>query len=264
MTQASLRAVTLKTVANYSRAAERAVGAYRAGGHRLIAAVQSRVDQAARRGTARVAPQLGDTLVRASDRVGALADQGVDAISDRTAQVIALGSSGVAAQIERVAVLAGGVDYPAVVSGLDAVARLSLPPAQAALALSERVAAGADKLYAVSGAKPARAARGQAGKTAKTAKTAPVRARRAAAKPAPQAAVEVVKKAAARAAKPVLAKVATKPVTRSATKPAAKPPVQAAAKPRAKAAPKARSAQPGAPAAAAPVSEAPATAVNAG
>lgn len=261
MTQASLRAVTLKTVANYSRAAERAVGAYRAGGHRLIAAVQTRVDQAARRGTARVAPQLGDTLVRASDRVGALADQGVDAISDRTAQVIALGSSGVAAQIERVAVLAGGVDYPAVVSGLDAVARLSLPPAQAALALSERVAAGADKLYAVSGAKPVRAARGQA---AKAAKTAPVRARRAAAKPAPQAAVEVVKKAAARAAKPVLAKVATKPVTKPVTKPAAKPPVQAAAKPRTKAAPKARSAQPGAPAAAAPVSEAPATAANAG
>ena len=36
MTQATLRAVTLKTVANYRHAAERAVGAYRAGGHRLI------------------------------------------------------------------------------------------------------------------------------------------------------------------------------------------------------------------------------------
>ena len=53
MTQTSLRTVTLKTLANYRHAAERAVGAYRAGGERLIAVMRSSVDQAAQRGPSR-------------------------------------------------------------------------------------------------------------------------------------------------------------------------------------------------------------------
>ena len=40
MTKTTLRIVTLKTVANYRRVAEHAVGAYRASGHRLLAMVR--------------------------------------------------------------------------------------------------------------------------------------------------------------------------------------------------------------------------------
>ena len=47
LTSTSLRAVTLETVAHHIQAAERAVGAYRASGHRLISAMQRR-EQASR------------------------------------------------------------------------------------------------------------------------------------------------------------------------------------------------------------------------
>jgi len=244
MTQASLRAVTLKTVANYARAAERAVGAYRAGGRRLIAVVQRGVDQAATRGAQRIAPRLAAALRRASDRVGTLATQGVDAVSSGTERAIGFGSAGVTAQIERVAVLAGGVDYPVVVTSLQAVTKLSLPGAQAALALSERVVTGAEKLYGLSGARSTGV------------KKAGQRARRAMPKraPAPAPVQAVVKraratvKAVSEAVAPVVTKAA-KPAPRKAAAPkAAKPaaPKKAAAKPQA-AAPKAtraRRAQP--------------------
>ena len=58
MNTSSLRAVTLQTVANYAQAAERAVLAYRVGGHRLIAAMQRGVDLAAQTGPERLANAL--------------------------------------------------------------------------------------------------------------------------------------------------------------------------------------------------------------
>jgi hypothetical protein len=149
MTQASLRTVTLKTVANYHHAAEHAVGAYRLGGHRLIAVMRQSVDIAARRGAERFAPRLAAAIQRAGDSVGSLVVKGIDAVSHGTTRVLTIGTDGVRSQVERVAVMAGGVDYPVVVSGLQAAARFSLPGAQAALALSERVAAGAAKLETV-------------------------------------------------------------------------------------------------------------------
>lgn len=146
MTQTTLRAVTLKTVANYTQAAERAVGAYRAGGHRLINAVQRSVDRAAQQGAERLAPRLAAALRRASGNMTGLASKGLDAVSSGTERAIELGSSGVSSQLGRVADLVEGVDNRVVVSGVEAAVRLSMPGAQAALMISERVAAGADKL----------------------------------------------------------------------------------------------------------------------
>ena len=146
MTQTTLRAVTLKTVANYTQAAERAVGAYRAGGHRLINAVQRSVDRAAQQGAERLAPRLAAALRRASGNMTGLASKGLDAVSSGTERAIELGSSGVSSQLGRVADLVEGVDNRVVVSGVQAAVRISMPGAQAALMLSERVAAGADKL----------------------------------------------------------------------------------------------------------------------
>lgn len=146
MTQVSLRNVTLETAANYRHAAESAVGAYRAGGHRLVAVMQNGVDQAATRGAERFVPPLAAAMRRAGDSVGTLAVKGIDAVSDGTGRVIEFSATRFNTRVERLAEMAGGVDYSVVVSGLNAAVRFSLPGAQAALAVSERVAAGADKL----------------------------------------------------------------------------------------------------------------------
>ncbi len=177
MTQATLSTVTLKTVANYRHAAERAVGAYRTGGHRLIAVMQKGVDQAAKRGAEPYVPGLADALRRAGDNMGSFAVKGLDAVSNGTERVIVIGSNGVSAQVKRVANLAGEVDNRLVATGLKAAARISLPSAQVALALSERVAAGADKLATAAAGTPSAKAR------TKT-KAAATRVRRVAAKPA--------------------------------------------------------------------------------
>ena len=149
MTTSSLRAVTLKTVANYAHAAERAVLAYRVGGHRLIAAMQRGVDLAAQNGPER----LATALRRAGGNVGGMAGKGLDKVSRGTERAIEIGSSGVRSQVVRVADMAEGLDLPVLSSGLQAAARISLPGAQAALALSERVVAGADKLPGTPAAK---------------------------------------------------------------------------------------------------------------
>ena len=225
MAQASLRTVTLKTVANYHHAAERAVGAYRLGGHRLVAVMRRGVDSAARRGAERFAPSLAAAIKRAGDRVGSLAVKGIDAVSSGTTRVLTIGSDGVRSQVERVAVLAGGVDYPVVVSGLEAAARFSLPGAQAALALSERVAAGAAKLETV--AAGARSTRAKAA-AQRVRRAAPARGRSTVAKV--EAEVKTTARRATKAASTKVAKVARQVSEAVATKPARKPRASVVAK----------------------------------
>ena len=142
MTPTTLRAVTLKTVANYTHVAERTLAAYRVGGQRLIAVVQRGLDTAAARSPA----PLAGLLRSASGRAGSVAGQGLKAVSQRAGQVIDLSSSGINRQLGRAAGWIEGVENTTVQNSLQAVARISLPGAQVALALSERVAAGADKL----------------------------------------------------------------------------------------------------------------------
>ena len=184
MSQATLRTVTLKTVANYGHAAETAVGTYRRGGHRLISAIQRRVDRAAARGAEVIMPRLFDAVRRASHQVGAIAGKGVDAVSTRTERAIELGKAGVTAQVERVATLAGRLDGGPLATGLGAAVRLSMPGAKAALKASERVAASADMVHGKVAGKPAATAKKQARKAVATVKRA---ARKAAAKVAPVA-----------------------------------------------------------------------------
>ena len=142
MTPTTLRAVTLKTVANYTHVAERTLAAYRVGGQRLIAVVQRGLDTAAARSPA----PLAGLLRSASGRAGSVAGHGLTAVSQRAGQVIDLSSSGINRQLGRAAGWIEGVENTTVQNSLQAVARISLPGAQVALALSERVAAGADKL----------------------------------------------------------------------------------------------------------------------
>ena len=216
MTTSTLRAVTLKTVANYAHAAERAVVAYRVGGQRLIAAMQRGVDLAAQNGPERLALALR----RAGGNVGGIATKGLDVVSTRTERAIEVSSTGVSTQLARVADLVDGVDNDLVSTGLQAAARISLPGAQVALALSERVVAGADKLPGTPVAKAGAQARAAVAKVRK------------AAKPQAQAEAVVAKVRqvagkARKAAAPVVAEVKAVAKPKAARKPAAKPAVQA-------------------------------------
>jgi hypothetical protein len=245
----SLRAVTLQTVANYRHAAERTLGASRHTGERLIAVVRASVERAARAGAEPYVPAFAAALRRAGDNLGSLAGQGLAAVSERTSRAIAAGADGVVTQVERVAGLVDGVDSKVVASGLQAAVRVSLPGAQVALALSERVASGADKLADVAGAGTAR----------RTARAAGKRVRRAKAEAADVAATVATgakrqarrSRAAVVAAAEVVAETVKAPKVAKAVKP-----VKAAAKPaKAEAAKPARVRRAAKPVAAAPVAE---------
>lgn len=250
----SLRAVTLQTVANYRHAAERTLGASRRTGERLIAVMRAGVERAARAGAEPYVPAFAAALRRAGDNLGNLAGQGLAAVSERTSRAIAAGADGVVTQVERVAGLADGVDSKVVASGLQAAVRVSLPGAQVALALSERVASGADKLADVAGAGTARRAARSAGKRVRRAKAEAsdaatavkrqARRSRAATVAAAEAVAETVTRTVKAVKVPKIAKTAAKPVkakaaapapvakparTRRAAKPAAVAPVAEAA-----------------------------------
>ena len=155
MTQATLRTVTLETIANYRQVAEHAVGAYRASGHRLLAVMEKGVDRTATRGAERVAPQLAAALRRTSGKVSSVAAKGIDSVSTQTERVIEMGSKGVTTQVSRVADIVEGIENKYVATGLNAAARLSLAGAQAALTLSSKLAEGASKLSGVIAPTPA-------------------------------------------------------------------------------------------------------------
>jgi len=198
MTQTTLRKVTLETVANYRQVAVHAVGAYRASGHRLIALMSGNLD----RGTTLIAPRLATALTQTNVKVSDIAAKGIDSVSARTERAIELGSARVSARIGRVADLVEGVENRYVATGLQAAARLSLTGAQAALTLSEKLAAGADKLAAVVGGRHLRGTKAVA-----RAKTAVKAARRASAPAKPTAAKRApapVRRIKATAAKPAV------------------------------------------------------------
>lgn len=237
MSTPSLRAVTLETVANATRAAERTVGAYRAGGHRLVTVIRSRVASPAADRAEPYAPRLAAALRSTATQAGDLALQGIDSVSSRSEQVIEVASSTVTTQVKTLARLVNDVDNRLVANGLDAAARAALPGAQAALALSERLADGAEQLATLAaGPKAKKAAKARKAATPRTAK-APVKAaaqpvkkaaapkaaqRKTAAKPVAEVVAKAVKtaKTAARTApktmEKAVAKAAAKPVRRAA------------------------------------------------
>jgi len=185
--------------------------------------------------------------------------KGLDAVSAGTERAIVMSANSLSSQVKRIAKLANGVDNRVVARGLQAAARISLPGAKVALTLSERVAAGADKLAQVAaGPRKAKASAATKAKTAAAQRGAKLKAapkRAVAAKPASRivakavrdtaAEIEVtgqaVKKAAKRRARALEAQVG------QAVKPAAKP--RAVAKPKAVAKPAPRAVRKAAPAA---------------
>ena len=161
----TLSNVTLETIENYRQAATLAVDAYRAGSHRLIDAVNEGLVNSVYSRTAKVAPQFTQTLSQVRGGLSDIIVKGVDGVSTGTGKAIEASSSAAVARVTQVAEFAAGIDNGMVVKGIDAAVRLSLPGAQAALAVSAKVAEGVDKL--------SRVAAGQT--TAKTVRAAVVK-----------------------------------------------------------------------------------------
>lgn len=230
MSQATLKTVTLETLATAVKAAEQAVDAYRAGGRRLVATLDERVTERAVARAERYAPKLAAALRRSSTKANTWAVKRIDAVSRRTDALITAGSAQVAAQVRRLARVADGVQNPVVAKGLDAAARATLPGAKAALALTERVAAAADKLPGTPKKAPRRAAapKAAAKPVAKPA-AKPAATRRAAAKPAAQPARTLKQATQLATAQATKARRAVKKAADEAAT-AAKPAVRAARK----------------------------------
>jgi hypothetical protein len=205
MTNTTLRTLTLETVANYRQVAEHAVGAYRASGHRLLAMMSRSLD----RGTRRIAPKLAEVVRQTGTRVSEVAAKGIDGVSAQTERVIEFSAAGVNAQVERVADLARDIDNRYIATGLQTAARFSLTGAQAALAVSEKLAAGADRLAEAVGGKRVRGTKAMA-----RAKTAVKAASRAAA-PAKRRAQKAVKPRAAKVTKAMAERTRVAPAKRA-------------------------------------------------
>jgi hypothetical protein len=197
MTTPTLSHLTLQTLDNYRTAANQAVVAYRLGSHRLVDVVNATLENSVYPRTAKLAPQATRRIDGVRGNVSDVVVKGIDQVAERTGQAIAMSSTAAAAQVKKAARFAAGIDNNLVASGLQTAVRLSMPGAKVALAVSGRVAKGANALAGAAGARPVRkAARKSTAKTVTKAKrqAAPV-ARRA------KKAVEVTTQRVARATK---------------------------------------------------------------
>lgn len=194
MNQNSLRSVTLATIENYRHAANAATRAYQVGSQRLIGGLNQRIDAQVAPRIGQVAPQLAQALSQVRGRVTQIVTQGIDEAASRTEKAVGLGYDRAALQVGKAADYVATIDNSVIASGLQVAARLSLPTAKVALAVSGKVAEGAQALSTAAvgkGVKPAaeaaagkvvrrakRAVRGASTASQKTVKKAVVRAKR--------------------------------------------------------------------------------------
>lgn len=158
MTIQTLSSVTLATIENYHHAATLAARAYRKGGERLIFALNDSLERNVDPRTSEFAPRLTEAMSKARERASEVAVKGIDEVSSLTERAVDYGYDGAAKQVHRIADFAAAVETPMIANGLQAAARLSLPTAKIALALSKRVNEGAKTLSSVaSGRKSLRA-----------------------------------------------------------------------------------------------------------
>ena len=164
MTTQTLNHVTLETLKNYQAAATQAVVAYRLGGHRLVGAVNGALANSVYPRTAKVAPRVTVRMDEVRGNVSDVALKGIDQVAERAEKAIELSSTTAAAQWTKAAAFVSGIDNEIVANGLQTAARLMLPGAKVALAVSSKVAEGADAL--VVAARPARKAAAPAKRSA--------------------------------------------------------------------------------------------------
>jgi hypothetical protein len=158
--------VTLETLENYRTAAARSVVACRSGGRRLIGAVNGALEHSVYPRTAKLAPRATEFMDGVRGNVTQIVIKGLDQTAARAETAIEFGAHTAGTQVNKLARFAAQVDNAVVASGLQTVARLTMPGAKVALAISGKVAAGAIALADAAGARPVRRAVRQATVTA--------------------------------------------------------------------------------------------------
>jgi hypothetical protein len=158
MTNQYLSHVTLETLENYRNAATQGVLAYRSGSRRLIGAVNGALEQRVYPRTAKLAPRATEFMNGVRGNVTQIVIKGLDQTAARAETAIEFGANTAGTQVNKLAQFAAAVDSPVVANGLQTVARLTMPGAKVALAISGKVAAGATALADAAGARPVRSA----------------------------------------------------------------------------------------------------------
>lgn len=158
MTTQYLSHVTLETLENYRNAAAQGVLACRSGGRRLIGAVNGALQHRVYPRTAKLAPRATEFMDGVRGNVTQLVTKGLDQTAAGATTAIEFGASTAGTQLHKLAQFAAAVDSPVVANGLQTVARLTMPGAKVALAISGKVAAGAAALADAAGARPVRRA----------------------------------------------------------------------------------------------------------
>jgi hypothetical protein len=154
--------VTLETIENYRNAAAQGVLAYRSGGRRLIGALNGALQQRVYPRTAKLAPRATEFMNGVRGNVTQIVTKGLEQSAAGATTAIEFGANTAGTQLNKLAQFASKVDNTAVANGLQTVARLTMPGAKVALAISGKVAAGATALADVAGARPVRRAARQA------------------------------------------------------------------------------------------------------
>jgi hypothetical protein len=148
--------VTLETLENYRTAAARGVVACRWGGRRLVGAVNGALEHSVYPRTAKVAPRVTEFMNGVRGDVTQIVIKGLDQSAARATTAIEFGAKAAGTQVNKLARFAARLDNPVVADGLQTVARLTMPGAKVALAISDKLAAGANALADAAGARPVR------------------------------------------------------------------------------------------------------------
>ena len=156
MTAQYLSHVTLETLENYRNAATQGVLAYRSGSRRLIGTVNGALEQRVYPRTARLAPFATELMNDVRGNVSQIVIKGLDQTAERATTAIEFGANTAGTQVNKLARFASKVDSPVIANGLQTVARLTMPGAKVALAISGKVAAGAVALADAAGVRPVR------------------------------------------------------------------------------------------------------------
>lgn len=203
MSTQTLSRVTLETLENYRTAATQAVLAYRLGSQRLVGAVNGALENSVYPRTAKLSVGVTERMNEVRGTVSDSLVKGIDQIALRTEKAIEFGSTAAAAQVEKAVEYAAADHHALVANSLEAVVRFSLPGAKLALAVSGKVAEGANKLADVAGAQDLKKAVKKTVKKVAKKAVAQAESFEAAVEEATEATVAKVKAPAKRAAKAV-------------------------------------------------------------
>ncbi len=154
----TLSLVALDTLKNVRAASRQAVVAYRLSSRKLVSAINRALIARVYPLTAKLAPAATERVNGLRGSVSGFVEKSIDQVADRAGQAIDFGSTTAASQVTRAAELAAAIRNGTVAGGVQAAAGLYLPGAKAALALSGKVAQGANALADAAGVRPVRKA----------------------------------------------------------------------------------------------------------